>query len=304
MAFPPRKSLKELIKEQEETLTSTRSGELRVMPGTSSMKTSTALPPIRGSPLGRAAPVTSSVPSRKTAKNTTATTADIGAQKVSASSPSLAPKKQSDTKVEVSATKPSAANTSSPIVTQNTTISTKKTASTSKDLKDNVDQSLIPADLSDHCSKFLNDPNQSWKEISSGLKLLDRSYGENDEGDYDYYSKFELLFKGNSVWSAQAMRSSNIGGAWGSQMSASMSADKTTILTRLTNVNESIGSSKNTRGGEERVNVLQLLKKKNALTNDELAALEGASGATKTDANFTGHASERGSTWQLHNNPW
>ena len=41
----------------------------------------------------------------------------------------------------------------------------------------------------------------TWNGVAGKLKLVNGSYGETDEGDYDYYTKFELSYKGAKVWS-------------------------------------------------------------------------------------------------------
>ena len=38
-----------------------------------------------------------------------------------------------------------------------------------------------------------------WDKVASKITLRNVSYGENDEGDYDFYSKFELRYKGQQV---------------------------------------------------------------------------------------------------------
>mmetsp|Transcript_20237 Transcript_20237/g.43218 ORF Transcript_20237/g.43218 Transcript_20237/m.43218 type:complete len:153 (-) Transcript_20237:31-489(-) len=144
-----------------------------------------------------------------------------------------------------------------------------------------------------------------WDTIAAKLKLLNKSYGENDEGDYDYYSIFQLEYNGTQVvWKGGECRSSNVSMAWGAQMTAELSPDCKTLLVRVTNVEESIGSSKNTRGREERLSVFDLLKEKGVLTEEELTALEGV--ATGKDEGYEPAAppKEKGSTWQLHSDPF
>jgi hypothetical protein len=57
-----------------------------------------------------------------------------------------------------------------------------------------------------------------WAAIAAKLRLTDDSYGENDEGDYDYYSCFHLRYADHIVWSAREHRGSNVSCAWGKQV--------------------------------------------------------------------------------------
>jgi hypothetical protein len=145
-------------------------------------------------------------------------------------------------------------------------------------------------------------PAPVWGEVAAKLTLADKSYGENDEGDYDYYSIFELQYGGQSVWLRRERRSSNVSGAWGSQLNATLSPDGRTLLVRVTNVRESIGRSENTKGSEERLSVFDLLVKAGVLTEEETTACRGSVAAA---ADITPSSQpELGSTWQLHNDPF
>ena len=145
-------------------------------------------------------------------------------------------------------------------------------------------------------------PPPVWGAVAAKLTLADKSYGENDEGDYDYYSIFELQYGGRSVWRRRERRSSNVSGAWGKQLKATLSPDGTTLLVRVTNVRESIGRSENTKGSEERLSVFDLLVKAGVLTEEETTACRGSVAAA---ADFAPSSQpELRSTWQLHNDPF
>ena len=124
-------------------------------------------------------------------------------------------------------------------------------------------------------------PPPVWEAVAAKLTLADKSYGENDEGDYDYYSIFELQYDGQSVWRRRERRSSNISGAWGKELKAPLSPDGTPLLVCDTNVRESIGRSENTKGSEERLSVFDLLVKAGVLTEEETTACRGSVAASK-----------------------
>ena len=144
-----------------------------------------------------------------------------------------------------------------------------------------------------------------WAAVASKLKLVDDSYGENDEGDYDYYSIFHLDYAGTRVWSDCQHRGSNVSCAWGKQVTAQLSPDCKTLLVRVTNVKESLGNAPaNTQGGEERLSVFELLKGKGCLTMEELHVLQCADIGADDTFEPDGGPREKGSTWQLHSDPF
>mmetsp|Transcript_6970 Transcript_6970/g.19221 ORF Transcript_6970/g.19221 Transcript_6970/m.19221 type:complete len:162 (-) Transcript_6970:94-579(-) len=154
----------------------------------------------------------------------------------------------------------------------------------------------------------------TWASVACKLNLLNKSYGENDEGDYDFYSVFELTYgdvkpggtSGSAVlWGGRQTRSSNVAGAWGHQMSASLSEDRKTLLVRITNVNERLGGwHENTKVSEERLSVCDLLVKAGVLTSEEIQDLRDG-GVAKDDDYVPAVASvEQGSTWRLHHDPF
>ena len=56
----------------------------------------------------------------------------------------------------------------------------------------------------------------TWASVALKLDLLNKSYGEIDDGDYDFHSVFELTYDAGTVlWRGKQTRSSNLGGAWG-----------------------------------------------------------------------------------------
>ena len=143
-----------------------------------------------------------------------------------------------------------------------------------------------------------------WLAVASKLTLVNDSYGENDEGDYDYYSIFHLDYAGTRLWSVREHRGSNVSYAWGKQVTAQLSPDCKTLLVRVTNVQESVGGAANTQGGEERLSVFGALKAKGCLTTEELAVLQGADAGADGSFEPTTQPGEQGSTWQLHSDPF
>jgi hypothetical protein len=90
-------------------------------------------------------------------------------------------------------------------------------------------------------------------------------------------------------------------------VAAQLSADRKTILVRVTNVKESLGGgTANTKGEEQRLSVFDLLKGEGVLTEHELASLESAD--TGEDNGWLywaiARSQEKGSTWQLHSDPF
>lgn len=144
-------------------------------------------------------------------------------------------------------------------------------------------------------------------EIAPLVELKDKSYGENDEGDYDYYSRFELLFKRKGdeapvvLWSGSCHRGSNVSCAWGQQMRARLSPDKKELHVQVTDVKESIGNAQNERGKEEFVNVPQELLQRGLLTAKQF---EDAKKNSTTVASAPPSGFAIGATWQLHSDPW
>jgi hypothetical protein len=151
----------------------------------------------------------------------------------------------------------------------------------------------------------LQGPAAGWAAVAAKLKLVDSSYGENDEGDYDYYSQFRLEYAGTQVWSISAHRGSNVSCAWGKQATAQLSPDCQTLLVRITDVKESLGGGvANTKGGEERLSVYDLLKGQGWLTPKELALLKDGQTGAGDSFEPTTRPVEKGSTWQLHSDPF
>lgn len=147
----------------------------------------------------------------------------------------------------------------------------------------------------------------TWEAVAAKLSLVNKSYGESDEGDYDYYSIFQLEYDGATIWTGRESRSSNVSGAWGSQINANLSGDKKTLLVRVTNVNERLGGggvqTENTKSQEQLLSVFDLLKENGALTDAELSNLKALE-VNKDEAYAPATAGEQGSTWQLHSGPF
>mmetsp|Transcript_25590 Transcript_25590/g.51639 ORF Transcript_25590/g.51639 Transcript_25590/m.51639 type:complete len:163 (-) Transcript_25590:61-549(-) len=150
--------------------------------------------------------------------------------------------------------------------------------------------------------------SSSWQlEIAPLVELKDNSFGENDEGDYDYYSKFELVFnrKGDDpvvIWSGGCHRGSNVSCAWGAQMRARLSPDAKQLHVQVTDVKESISDAQNTRGKEEFVNVPKELLERGLITTAHFADAQ----TTSTGDGIAPAPSDvgKGASWQLHSDPW
>ena len=66
----------------------------------------------------------------------------------------------------------------------------------------------------------------------SRVTIVDKSYGENDEGDYDYYTIHHVMYadadadgatgETYKIHQVRSCASSNIGGAWGSEHTAAL----------------------------------------------------------------------------------
>ena len=73
----------------------------------------------------------------------------------------------------------------------------------------------------------------------------------NDEGDYDSYTTSILLYGGQEVWRKATSSHSNIGGAWGTEHTAVLSADKRTLVVTVSNVGGTVGSGGRNAKAEE-----------------------------------------------------
>ena len=74
---------------------------------------------------------------------------------------------------------------------------------------------------------------------------------------------------------------------------------------RVTDVNERVGGrTANTKGGEKRLSVFGLLRSGGVLSEPELASLSGADNAKDEAFEPNTKPQEKGSTWQLHSDPF
>ncbi|CAE7564182.1 unnamed protein product [Symbiodinium natans] len=94
---------------------------------------------------------------------------------------------------------------------------------------------------------------------SSLVRLSSSSRMERDEGDMDCIVTSTLTYDGTTIWTYTSANGSNIGGAWGTDHSASLSPDKATVTIKTTNVSGNVSTGrKEAPGGTEQVDVRQV----------------------------------------------
>ncbi|GMH48706.1 hypothetical protein TrVE_jg14508 [Triparma verrucosa] len=76
------------------------------------------------------------------------------------------------------------------------------------------------------------------------IELKWENHSENDEGDFDSYRTSIITYNSKEIWRHSTSSHSNIGGAWGSEHTAVLSADKKLVLLTVVAVSGDVSTGR------------------------------------------------------------